>query len=127
MLFLRSSILAFAAIITGCGTTLITDTQRTAAEQLLISDAMDQAISQLDFRAMSGKRVFFDAKYLDGAVDRAYLVSALRQQLLACGCFLQEERRNSDYVVEARTGGVGTNRNSLVIAVPQMYVPTLVP
>jgi hypothetical protein len=111
----------------GCGTTRMTDTQRTATEQLLISNAVDQAVSQLDFRVLAGKPVFFDPQYLDSSVDRGYVVSSLRQHLLACGCILQEERSKATYVVEARTGGLGTDRHSLLLGIPQMTIPTFVP
>jgi hypothetical protein len=111
----------------GCGTTRMTDTQRTATEQLLISNAVDQTVSQLDFRFLAGKNVFLDPQYLDDVADRGYLVSSLRQQLLACGCILQEDRAKATYVVEARSGGAGTDRHSLLIGVPQMTVPTFVP
>jgi hypothetical protein len=105
----------------------MSDTQRTATEQLLISNAIDQAVSQVDFRPLAGKSVYFDPQYLEGTVDRGYLVSSLRQHLLASGCNLQEERAKSTYVVEARSGGIGTDHHSLLIGVPQMTVPALVP
>jgi hypothetical protein len=111
----------------GCGTTRLTDTQRTATEQLLVSNAIDQAVSEFDFSELSGKSVFFDAQYLEGAVDRGYLVSTVRQQLLAQGCLLQEDRAKATYVVEVRTGGIGTDRHALLVGIPQMSVPALVP
>jgi hypothetical protein len=84
-------------------------------------------VSGIDFRVLAGKPVFFDPQYLDGTVDRGYVVSSLRQQLLAAGCLLQEDRTKATYVVEVRSGGIGTNRHALLIGVPQMNVPTLVP
>jgi len=111
----------------GCGTTRISDTQRTATEQLLVSNAIDQAVSQLDFRILAGKPVYFDAQYLAGSVDRGYVVSTLRQHLLACGCILKEDRAQATYVVEARAGGIGTDRYQLLIGVPEMNVPSLAP
>jgi len=42
----------------GCGTSKWTDTSRTAMEQLLISDTMDRAVSQMDLRALAGKPCF---------------------------------------------------------------------
>ncbi len=123
----RAAVFALAVCLAGCGTTRMTDTQRTATEQLLVSNAVDQAVTQFDFRNLAGKPVFFDAQYLDGVVDRGYLVSSIRQHLLASGCLLQEERVKADYVVEARSGGVGTNRSSLLVGVPQMNVPTFAP
>lgn len=111
----------------GCGTTRLTDTARTATEQLLVSNAIDEAVTGLDFRMLAGKTVFFDPQYLDGAVDRGYLVSSIRQQLLASGCLLQEDRMKATYIVEARTGAVGTDRHAVLVGVPQMSVPSFVP
>ena len=122
--------IGFAVLIVagiGCGTTRMSDTQRTATEQLLISSAVDQAVSQIDFHWLAGKSVYFDPQYLDGTVDRGYVISSLRQQLLASACILQEDRTKAAYVVEARSGCIGTNRHSLLIGVPQMTVPTFVP
>lgn len=114
-------------LVAGCGTTRLTDTQRTATEQLLVSNAIDQAVADLNFQCLAGKTVFFDPQYLDGTVDRGYLVSSLRQQLLGCGCNLQEDRNKASYVVEVRSGGVGTDRHALLVGIPQMNVPTFLP
>src|SRR5205807_6610370 len=110
-----------------CGTTRMTDAQRTATDQLLISNAVDQAVSQLDLRWLAGKSVYFDPQYLDGTVDRGYVVSSLRQQLLASGCVLQDDRAKATYIVEARAGGVGTDRHSVLLGVPEMNVPSVLP
>lgn len=114
-------------VLAGCGTTRLTDTQRTATEQLLVSKAIDQVVGDLNFQCLAGKTVYFDPQYLDGTVDRGYLVSSLRQQLLACGCVLQEERSKATYVVEVRSGGVGTDRHAVLLGIPQMNVPTFAP
>src|SRR5262245_48088565 len=111
----------------GCGTTRMTDSTRAATEQLLISDAVDHSVAQLDFHGLVGKKVYFDAQFLDGTVDKGYVVSSLRQHLLASGCLLQEDRKQATYVVEARSGGVGTDHSSVLLGVPQMTVPSLVP
>jgi hypothetical protein len=123
-LALSALLLGLAA---GCGTTRMTDSTRTATEQLLISNAVDRSVSQFDFTGLAGKKVYFDAQYLDGTVDKGYVISSLRQHLLASGCLLQEERAKATYVVEARSGGVGTDHSSLLVGVPQMTVPALVP
>jgi hypothetical protein len=115
------------ALAAGCGTTRVTNTQRAATEQLLVSNAVDQSVSQLDFRALAGKRVYFDAQYLAPGPDQGYVVSSLRQQLLASGCLLQENRAQAAYVVEARSGGIGTDQHSLLFGVPQMNVPGVLP
>lgn len=110
---------------TGCGTTRMTDTQRAASEMLLISQAIDNAVGQLDLSELMGQKVFLDTQYLDGAIDKGYLISALRQHLLAHGALIQEERAKADIIVEPRSGAIGTDKYSLLIGTPQMSVPTV--
>ena len=113
--------------VAGCGTTRSSDTARTATEQLLISHSIDESISELDCTRLRDKKVFLDAQYLDGTVDKGYLISSLRQHLLAAGCLLQEERSRATYVVEVRAGAIGTDRHSLLVGVPAMTLPTVLP
>ncbi|HTU23609.1 MAG TPA: DUF6655 family protein [Gemmataceae bacterium] len=121
------TILLLVVLSVGCGTMRTSDTTRTATEQLLISHSIDDSVSRLDFRMLAGKRVYFDAQYLDGITDKGYLISSLRQQLLAGGCLLQEDRKKATYVVEARAGSVGTDSNGMLIGVPQMSIPAVMP
>jgi hypothetical protein len=126
--WLPAALMVFSTFfLAGCGTTRVSDTSRTATEQLLISHSIDDTVSHLDFRMMAGKPVYLDAQYLDGVTDKGYLISSLRQHLLACGCLLQEERKKATYVVEARAGSVGTDRNDMLVGIPQMSVPSVMP
>lgn len=111
----------------GCGTTRMTDTTRAASEMMLVSQAIDNAVAQIDLTELQGKPVFLDTQYLDGTVDKGYLISSLRQHLLAHGAVLMDERPKATYVVEPRSGGVGTDKNSLLIGTPQMAIPAVVP
>ena len=117
----------FAFTLAGCGTTRWSDTSRTATEQFLISHAIDEVVGRMDFRVLAGKTVFFEEKYLEQTVHKNYLASSIRQQLLACGALLQENRDTSEYIVEARTGVIGTNRNDSMFGIPQLSLPPLVP
>ena len=121
------ALLAVALLLSlsGCGTTRWSDTARTATEQLLISNAIDRAVSELDFSVLGGRDVYFDPMYLRGTTDENYLVSSLRQHLLASGVVLREARTEADFVVEARSGGVGTDRSDLLFGVPSVAVPSV--
>ena len=121
------SLVILLAICAGCGTTRWSDTQRTATEQLLVSDAVDRAVNRLDFRILAGRTVYLDASAVKGSTDSAYLVSTLRQQLLAQGCFLRDKREQADYIVEARAGAVGTDRQDVFCGVPATNVPAINP
>ena len=107
-------------ILSGCGTT----TQRAGTEQLLISDAVDHAVAQIDFRPLSERSVYLDTSYLQpvkgiGFVNAPYIISSLRQQLTAAGCLLQDDRENAEIVIEARVGALGTNGHEITYGLPQ--------
>ena len=111
----------------GCGTTRSSDTSRTATEQLLISDAIDRAVVALNIHQLSGQAIFFDDQYLHESVDSGYLISSIRQHLLASGCVLKDERADADFVVEGRSGAIGTNRHDLLFGIPSTNVPQIFP
>jgi len=119
----RLFLLMLAIPAAGCGTTRWTDTSRTATEQLLISDAIDRSVSRIDFHTLQGQTVYLDTVFLNGVVDKEYLVSTLRQHMLASGCTLKAKKEEADFVVEARAGAVGTDRHDLLYGVPSFNIP----
>lgn len=116
------------SILLGCGTTRMTDSTRAASEMLLVSQAVDEAVDQMDFRALAGKPVFVRAEYIDKSlVDRGYLISTIRQQLLAHGALLKEDEEHALYIVELRAGGLGTDRHTLLFGSPALSLPAVLP
>jgi hypothetical protein len=110
---------ALGAVLTGCGTTK----NRTATEQLLVSNAVDQAVAKIDFRPLAGRTVYFDATYIEpvknaGFVNAPYIISSLRQQMMAAGCRLQEKMDLAEFVVEARVGAVGADAHEVTYGIP---------
>lgn len=116
--------LVLTVLLAGCGTTRISDTLRTGTEQLLLSTAIERAINDMDFSSLNGKAVYFDPQYLKGVSDEGYIISSMRQRLLAEGALLKANRDDANYVVEARAGTVGTNRQDVLIGIPQVNLPT---
>jgi hypothetical protein len=108
-----------AVLVTGCGTTQ----SQMATQQLLMSDAVDRAVAKIDFEPLAGKKVFFDDRYMLnikglGFVNSEYIVSALRQQMFAAGCRLQQDSQTADVIVEARVGGLGTDGHEVTYGIP---------
>ena len=106
-------------IAAGCGTSK----SRIATEQLLVSNAVDVAVADLDFRPLAGRTVHFDTDYIKnvkgtGFVNADYIISALRQQMIAADCRLMPKREDADYVVEARVGTIGMDSNEVVYGIP---------
>jgi hypothetical protein len=127
MKFVQTNI-AFAALLlslhlwffAGCGSTLA----RNGNEQLLLSDAVDMAVAQLDFSQLTGQRVFLDSSYLqtikgEGFVNAPYIISSLRQQLTASHCLLQDNRDEADIIVEPRVGALGANGHEIIYGLPR--------
>ncbi len=115
-------------MLVGCGTTKMTDSPRAATEMLLTSQAIDYAVAKLDFTPLSGQTVFLETSALEKeTVDKGYLISTVRQQLLAQGALLQEERWRALYVVELRAGAIGTDRHSVMVGTPAVTLPSAVP
>jgi hypothetical protein len=106
-------------LLIGCGTTKA----RRATEQVLMSDAVDRAVSALDFRPLSGQHVFLDTTYAkdlksETFVNANYIISSVRQQMLGAGCRLEETQETADFVAELRIGALGTDSHELVYGIP---------
>ena len=100
----------------GCGTTR----EYSATEQLVMSDAVDRSIASIDFRHMSGRKVYLDTSYLrhvkgEGFVNSEYVTSSLRQQVVAAGCLIQDASAEADIIIEARIGALGSAHLSHVL------------
>lgn len=126
---LRSILLTLslsAAVLTGCTSTKTSNTARTAKEQLLISNSVDQSLNRVDFKAFRGQSVFLDEKYLE-AVDKNYIVSSLRHRVLTAGAQLVDKKEDATVVLEARSGGVGTDTTDMFLGMPGIQLPGPVP
>ena len=96
---------------------------RTATEQMLISDAIERSVSRIDFRILDGQSVYLDTTFMSGVVDKDYLMSTLRQHMVASGCTIKDRKDEADFIVEARAGAVGTDRHDLLFGMPSVNLP----
>lgn len=96
---------------------------RLATEQLVVSEAVDKAVATIDFSALSGQKVYFDTQYLDGLTmgpngNVKYVISSLRQQMMAYDLRLQEKVDTADYVVEGRLGVLANDGYEVTYGIP---------
>lgn len=118
--------LVVAAGLMGCNSMKSSNTARTSTEQLLISNSVDQALAKVDFRPFARRSVYLEEKYLE-SVDKAYIVASLRHQLLHAGSRLVSKPEEADIILEARSGGVGTDMQELFLGMPAISVPGPMP
>lgn len=96
-----------------------------------MSDAVDSTISKIDFRPLTGQKIFLDTSFVLAAgkavpgvptptnlVTSDYVISGLRQQMVAAGCLLVDKREDADIVCEARCGALGTDGHSVIYGIP---------
>lgn len=121
-IWLTTTCFAICAAV-GCGTTRQSNTARTATEQLLISDAVDRTVQQINFKVLAGEPVFFDTTQMGDVVDKGYLISCMRQHLLASGCVMKDKREDATFVIEPRVGVLGTDSHDLMFGIPAFSVP----
>jgi hypothetical protein len=120
----------------GCGI----NKSRLATEQLVVSEAVDRAVSTIDFSPLSGRRVYFDTQFLDGVNmgpngNVKYVVSSLRQQMIAYDVRLQEKPETAEFVVEGRVGVLSNDGYEVTYGIPgnaaaasaSVLLPTPVP
>ncbi len=106
-------------VLAGCGTTK----SYTATEHLLMSDAVDATVAQMNFQALAEKKVYLDITYLttpkgQQLIDSDYVTSSLRQQMTAFGVRLVENRTDAELVAEARLGALGFDGHSMTYGIP---------
>ena len=130
-------VLAASGSMCGCGNTQ----QRTATEQLVLSDSVDRAVRAIDFSPISGLDCWLDTSNIKPAskptsyVNDGYIISSLRNQLAAAGCNLVSERDDAEVVVEARVGTLGSDHHEVTYGFPSnnllsqaaVFVPTAPP
>ena len=106
----------------GCTSTSSSNTARTATEQMLVSNAVDQSLSKVDFQAFGNRKVFVDEKYLD-CVDKNYVLSSVRHHVLLQRGQIVPKVEEADIILEVRSGAVGTNSSNSFLGIPQISIP----
>ncbi len=115
-------LLLIAATSVGCTTTRTSNTDRTGLEQMLISNAIDQAIDANQFSAVRNRNVFINEKYLE-CTDQAYVLGSIRSRVLDNGGRLVDGPDDADVVMEVRSGGIGTDNTDKYVGIPGLSIP----
>lgn len=116
---IRLLVLGLLALPAGCGTTRL---QR-ATQQMVLSDAVDRAVSQLDFSPLKDRKVYLDTAYIRQIkgidfVNAPYIISSLRHRLMSSGALLTDNKAEADVVVEPRVGALGYDGHDVTYGIP---------
>ncbi|MCR9202767.1 MAG: hypothetical protein NXI04_29330 [Planctomycetaceae bacterium] len=120
---LRDILLLTAVVfVTGCASTATSNTARTAKEQMLLSNAVDQSLDKVDFTPLYDQKVFLEEKYLE-CVDKPYVTASIRHRIMRSGGLLTASADDADIIMEARSGGVGTDTSESFLGTPEIALP----
>mgnify|MGYP006908259833 FL=1 len=86
----------------------ITNTSPSAAESLLLNNALEGALGNVDFDFFAGRNVYYDDSNLD-AINKGWISHRVRESLASRGAHLQADRNDADVIVEASVGTYGTD------------------
>ena len=118
--------LALTVLLSGCATVRESYPSRTATEQLLISDAAEDAAGQPKLKIPGKQNCFLDTTNFEG-VDAKYAVSAIRQKLMEQGIALMETRDLADVIIEIRAGALSIDSKGRQIALPGLPIDRILP
>lgn len=113
---------ALMVLMSGCAASKSSNTARTATEQMLISNAVDQSLNKVDFSPFAGHNVYLVDKYVD-CVDKSYVISSVRHRILTAGGIMVDDPTRAEIHVELRSGAVGTDTAESFVGIPEVTVP----
>ena len=106
----------------GCATRTVSNTPRTAIEQMLLSTAVDAALKKFELPQVKGKKVYIDLTNLSG--DGAeYMKVAVRGRFAEIGATLTGTPDEAEFIAEVASGCLGTEFKSFIIGIPSIPVP----
>jgi hypothetical protein len=121
--FQLTTIAVLAALLaTGCSTSVMTNPPRSVTEQLLLSTAADRAIASRSYIDFAHKKVFVDQTYFD-SYDPKYVIGSIRDALSRAGALLVNSAKDSDIIIEARSGGLSIDASDSLFGIAQTGLP----
>jgi hypothetical protein len=117
------AVLAFFALC-GCATQRVTNPERTATEQFLLSQAVTEAVEPMSFEVLHGRRVYIDDRFF-GAPEKAFVLGELRARLLLAGVQVSQNEQTAEIILEVRSAGIGVDRYDSILGIPSIGVPSI--
>ena len=70
------------------------------AEQLLLTGTSDRAVGSIDFRPLSGHRVYLETSQVSAA-DSGWVIFGLRREMARQGLLLVSDKKDAQTLIEA--------------------------
>jgi hypothetical protein len=109
-------------VLSGCATQRVTNPERTATEQFLLSQAVTEAVGPLGFELLHGRRVYVDDRFF-GAPEKVFVLGELRARLLLAGVQIAQTEPLAEIILEVRSAGIGIDRYDSLLGIPSFGAP----
>ena len=106
----------------GCSTRTVSNTPRTAIEQMLLSTAVDAALKKFELPRVKGKKVYIDLTNLTGE-GAEYMKVAVRARFAEIGATLTGTPDQAEFTAEVASGCLGTEFKSFIVGIPSIPIP----
>lgn len=120
----RIAVIACAVVVSvsGCSMRGVSTTPRTAIEQLLLSAAVDNALSKMEVQKLPGSKAYLDFSHLEG-YDVEYIKLAFYARLTEQGVTVVETAEQADYSILVSSGAFGNEYKETMVGIPAFGVP----
>ena len=120
---LALGIAATTALFSGCSDPMTSNTARTAVEQFLLSDCIEQATDQMKFTSYRGKKAFMDYAYLAPQVDKAVVQGMVERRLAESGVVVVADKKAADIIIQVVCPVLATDQTKFLIGTPSLPIP----
>ena len=121
MKFILSSTICIC-LLGGCTSRTVSNTPRTAIEQLLLSTSVDKALEKLKLPEITEKNVYLNFADLQ-AYDVEYVKSAFKAAIAKQCSAIVEKPEDADYIIQVSSGGLGNEYKDTLFGIPGLPVP----
>ena len=117
-----ATLLTICVFLAGCTTRTVSNTPRTAIEQLLLSTAVDTAFNKLSLPKLTDAKVYLDFSNLQ-SYDSGYAKSVIQAYIALGGAIVLEKPDEADYIIQISCGALGNEYKDTLFGIPGLPVP----
>jgi hypothetical protein len=121
--FFRRGLASVLLVLGGCASERVTNPERTATEQFLLSKAVSEAVDPLTFDVLHGRKVYIDDRFF-GAPEKVSVLGELRARLLLSGVQIAPDAKEAEIILEVRSEGIGIDRYDTIFGIPSFGAPS---
>ena len=116
-------LVAVLVVLSACSAPHMTKTGRSAVEEALTCDAIEEALSKADISAYHGKKVYMDYSYLAPQVHKELVMAYMEHLCAGNSMIIVKESAKSDVIFQLFCGVLATDVEKFLIGSPTCPVP----